>query len=173
MSKDNKKTEYTPVDNVAANNVADVTAAADVAAEAKSAKRRLPLSKGAIIGLSAAGVAVILGAGFTGAAIAAGIDHGGHRGGDHSQFEGGRQGQNGQKGHQGLNGQQLPGQPGQLGQNGQQLPGQPGQPGQGGQFVDPDPNDNDGPGTGIAPKGAPQGGTGVAPQGTAPVAPPA
>ena len=140
MSKDDKKAEHTPANNVAA--------------EEKPAKRRLPLSKGAIIGLSAAGVAVILGSGFSGAAIAAGIDHNGHRGGDHSQFDGGRDG--GRDGHKGPQGQ-----------NGQQLPGQTGQ---GGQFVDPDPNDSDGPGTGVPPKGAPQG---VAPQGTAPTAPPA
>jgi hypothetical protein len=152
MSKDDKKAEFTPADNVAAN---------DVATEEAPVKRRLPLSKGAIIGLSAAGVAVILGAGFTGAAIADAFDHKGGRPGEHSQFDGGRGGD--RDGHNGSQGQFGP-----QGQGGQQLPGQPmpGQVGPNGQFVDPDPNDNDGPGTGIAPKGAPQG---VAP--TAPATP--
>ncbi len=153
MSKDDKKAEYTPTENVAAT---------DVAAEETVAKRRLPLSKTAIIGLSAAGVAVILGAGFTGAAIA----NADHRGPDFShsqqggQFgqQGGRDGQrdgkHGQLGQQGQNGQQ--GQPGIQGQTGPTSPN--------GQFVDPDPNDNDGPGTGVAPQGvapaAPQGNNG-------------
>jgi Zn-dependent alcohol dehydrogenase len=136
MSKDDKKAEYTPSENVAANNVAAENAVTDVAADVKPAKSRNPLSKGAIIGLSAAGVAVILGAGFTGAAIANGVDHG-PRDGQHSQFDGAHDGQQG-------------GKRGPQGQNGQQLPGQPGQKGQ---FVDPDPNDNDGPGTGVAPQG--------------------
>lgn len=157
MSKDDKKAEYTPTENVAANNVAADNAAADVAAEAKPAKRRLPLSKGAIIGLSAAGVAVILGAGFTGAAIAEGFDHNRDRG-EHSQFDGDRD-HNGRGGHD---------QMGQNGQNGQ-MPGGPlgqtGQTGPYGQFVDPDPNDNDGPGTGVAPQGT------TPKQGTAPQAP--
>ena len=154
MSKDDKKRDYTPAENVAANNVADETTATNVAAEEKTTKSRLPLSKKAIIGLSAAGVAVILGAGFTGAAIAEGIDHG-VRGGEHSQIDGGRGGHEGRGGHDGQMGQK-----GQMGQNGQMPGGQQGQMGPNGQFVDPDPNDNDGPGTGVAP----QGGTGVAPQ---------
>lgn len=135
MSKDDKKAEYTPADNVAANNVADENAVADVAAQAKPTKSRNSLSKGAIIGLSAAGVAVILGAGFTGAAIANGADHG-PRGGEHSQFDGGQQGGKGfDRDGDGPRG------------------GQQGPKGQQGQFVDPDPNDSDGPGTGVAPQG--------------------
>lgn len=144
MSKDDKKAEYTPADNVAANNVADETVATDVAAEAKQAKSRNPLSKGAIIGLSAAGVAVILGAGFTGAAIANGSDHA-PRGAEHSQFDGGQPGgRDGGKrdGHSDGHRDDMGG-----------VKGQTGQTGPNGQFVDPDPNDNDGPGTGVLPQG--------------------
>jgi len=158
MSKDDKPTDYTPVKNVAAENVAADDATENVAAEKKAAKRSLSLSKGTIIGLSAAGVAVILGAGFAGAAIADASHHG-PRGFDHSQVQGPQAGQQGpQGGQQGLGGKQH----GPQGQQGQL----PGQPGQGGQFVDPDPNDNDGPGT-ILP-GKPGS---VTPPSTAPSAP--
>ena len=142
MSKDDKKAEYTPTENVAATNVAT---------EESVAKPRIPLSKAAIIGLSAAGVAVILGAGFTGAAIA----NADHRGPDFSHSQNDGPGRDGQRDHDGPGGKH-----GQFGQ-----PGMPGAPGQGmpnGQFVDPDPNDNDGPGTGMPPQG------GVAPQGVQP-----
>lgn len=139
MSKDDKKAEYTPADNVAANKVAAETVATDVASDAKPAKSRASLSKGAIIGLSAAGVAVILGAGFTGAAIANGSDHA-PRGAEHSQFDGGQQG--------GRDGGKRDGHRDDMGG----VKGQTGQTGPNGQFVDPDPNDNDGPGTGVAPQ---------------------
>ena len=86
MSKDDKKAEFTPADNVAANNVADETAATDGAAEARPAKSRLPLRQTVQTGPNA-------------------------------------------------------------------------------QFVDPDPNDNDGPGTGVAPQGT------TPKQGTVPQAP--
>jgi hypothetical protein len=153
MSKDDKKRDHTPAENVAAKKVAAETETVAVATEAKPVTSRRQLSKGAIIGLSAAGVAVILGAGFTGAAIA-NADHG-PRGAEHSQIDGPQGQRDGKRGH---DGGQLPGQNGPQGQ----LPGQQGQ------FVDPDPNDNDGPGTGVAPQGpAPKPGI----QGSAPAAP--
>jgi hypothetical protein len=125
MSKEDKK-EYTPAENVAAEDVATE----DVTAEAtpKQAKPGITISRKSLIGISAAAVAVALGAGFGGAALAQTLDHNGRDfRGDHSQFDqnGGQMGQQGRMGQMGGRGDHDGDGMGQMGQQGQmgQLPG--------------------------------------------------
>jgi|GEM_PF-5577591 len=132
--------EFTPTPGAAAE---------DVATPITSARSKRRLGTGAIIGISAAGLAVVAGSFGAGAAVATVASHNDRGGfsqlGDFAQ--GGPQGQKGQQGQQGQQGPQ-----GQLPQGGQQ--GQNGQVG---------PNGQQGGKRG--PQGAPNG---TAPNGTAP-----